>query len=278
MQVDDQIAVEKIVKSSGSSFFWGMKILESDKKRAMFSIYAFCRTVDDIADEINNKKLKQRKLRNWKQKIRSIYEQKTPKTSLEKELKLSINKFNLNKLDFESIIDGMMMDALEDIQFPSKKNLDLYCDRVAVAVGYLSIKIFGLSDKEKKYAFYLGRAFQLTNIVRDFFEDLKRDRCYIASEYLSRYGVDKNIKTIANEPKIQNIFQDILGEAKKYFEKSLLESNSICKKQIIASEIMKNFYQAIHRKMFNKKINFKKKIRLNSIEKVFILSKFLIRY
>ncbi len=62
------------------------------------------------------------------------------------------------------------MDAKSDIRFPRKKNLELYCDRVAVAVGYLSIRIFGLSDKEKKYAFYLGRAFQLTNIVRDFYE------------------------------------------------------------------------------------------------------------
>ncbi len=278
MQADDQIAVEKIVKSSGSSFFWGMKILESKKKRAMFSIYAFCRIVDDIADEINNKKLKQKKLKDWKQKIQNIFEQKVPKTSLEKELKLSIEMFNLEKYDFDSIIEGMMMDALNDIQFPTKKNLDLYCDRVAVAVGYLSIKIFGLSEKDKKYAFYLGRAFQLTNIVRDFYEDLRRDRCYIASEYLSKYGVDKDIKTIVNEPKLQNIFQDILREARNYFQKSMLESKSISKKDIIASEIMKEFYEAIHKKMFNKNINFKQKIRLNSIEKIFILFKFLIRY
>ena len=93
----------------------------------------------------------------------------------------------------------------------------MYCDRVAVAVGYLSIRIFGLSKKEKKYAFYLGRAFQLTNIVRDFYEDLKRGRCYIASEYLSTYGVKKDIKTIKHDPKLQNILQDILREANIFF-------------------------------------------------------------
>ena len=93
MQVDDQIAVEKIVKSSGSSFFWGMKALESKKRRAMFSIYAFCRTVDDIADEINNKKLKQNKLKNWKQKIQNIFEQKVPKTSLDSGIRKTIKFF-----------------------------------------------------------------------------------------------------------------------------------------------------------------------------------------
>ena len=118
------------------------------------------------------------------------------------------------------------MDANKDIKFPSKKELNLYCDRVAVAVGYLSIKIFGLSKKEKKYAFYLGRAFQLTNIVRDFSEDLNRGRCYISSNYLLKYGINKNIMTISSEPKLQNIFQDILNDAQIYYNKSFQESRT----------------------------------------------------
>ena len=144
MKVDDQIEVKKIVKKSGSSFFWGMNVLDSERKRAMFSIYAFCRTVDDIADEIKNKKLKIEKLRSWKKKINNIFESKKLKSSVEKELKIAVDKFQLDRLDFFAIIDGMMMDAKSDIKFPPKKNLELYCDRVAVAVGYLSIRIFGL--------------------------------------------------------------------------------------------------------------------------------------
>ena len=181
MLVDDQIAVQKIVKNSGSSFFWGMKILNPPKKRAMFSIYAFCRIVDDIADDLENIKVKKNKLMAWKKKIEDIYQDKKVKSSIEKELKYSIQTFKLKKLDFLAILDGMMMDAEKNIKFPTKKELNLYCDRVAVAVGYLSIKIFGLSNKEKKYAFYLGRAFQLTNIVRDFYEDLNRGIHYTKS-------------------------------------------------------------------------------------------------
>ncbi len=278
MQVDDQIAVKEIVKNSGSSFYWGMNILELEKKRAMFSVYAFCRVVDDIADEIKNKKKKIDKLKIWKTKISNIFESKEPKHSIEKELKFSIEKFKLDKSDFYAIINGMMMDAKSNIKFPSKKNLYLYCDRVAVAVGYISIKIFGLSDEEKKYAFYLGRAFQLTNIVRDFYEDLNRGRCYIASEYLSRYGVDENIKTIIKEPKLQDVLQDILIDANEYFERSRIESKKICKKKIIASEIMKTFYKALHSKMFKKRIYYEKRIRLNSFEKLYILFLFFIRY
>ena len=278
MKVDDQIEVKKIVKKSGSSFFWGMNILDSERKRAMFSIYAFCRIVDDIADEIKNKRLKIEKLKSWKKKINNIFESKKLKSSIEKELKIAVEKFQLERLDFYAIIDGMMMDAKSDIKFPKKKNLELYCDRVAVAVGYLSIRIFGLSEKEKKYAFYLGRAFQLTNIVRDFYEDLKRGRCYIASEYLSIYGVKKDIKTIKHHPKLQNILQDILHEANIFFEKSNIEAKKISKKQIIASEIMKTFYKAIHTKMFKKKIHIEKKIKLNYFQKIYILVLFAVRY
>ena len=278
MKVDDQIEVKKIVKKSGSSFFWGMNVLDSERKRAMFSIYAFCRIVDDIADEIKNKRLKIEKLKSWKKKINDIFESKKLKSSIEKELKIAVEKFQLERLDFYAIIDGMMMDAKSDIKFPKKKNLELYCDRVAVAVGYLSIRIFGLSEKEKKYAFYLGRAFQLTNIVRDFYEDLKRGRCYVASEYLSIYGVKKDIKTIKHDPKLQNILQDILHEANIFFEKSNIEAKKISKKQIIASEIMKKFYKAIHTKMFKKKICIEKKIKLNYFQKIYILILFAVRY
>ena len=278
MIVDDQIEVKKIVKKSGSSFFWGMNVLDSERKRAMFSIYAFCRIVDDIADEIKNKRLKIEKLKSWKKKINNIFESKKLKSSIEKELKIAVEKFQLERLDFYAIIDGMMMDAKSDIKFPKKKDLELYCDRVAVAVGYLSIRIFGLSEKEKKYAFYLGRAFQLTNIVRDFYEDLKRGRCYIASEYLSIYGVKKDIKKIQQNPKLQNILQDILHEANIFFEKSNIEAKKISKKQIVASEIMKTFYKAIHTKMFKKKIHIEKKIKLNYFQKIYILVLFAVRY
>ena len=274
----DQLNVENIVKKSGSSFYWGMKLLPEIKKRAMFSVYAFCRVVDDIADNSGTIKSKKTKLNDWKKKIDSIYNNNKKNESILKELKTSIETFNLEKRDFISIIDGMLMDVKKKIQFPSKTEFEIYCERVAVAVGYLSIKIFGLSGYEgKKYAYSLGMAFQLTNIVRDFREDLDMGRCYIPLSKLKKYGIKGSLSNLDKTNKIQEVLQDILKEADKFFKKADKISKNLDKKKIIASELMKQFYKKIHKKMFNKNIDIEKKVRLNFFDKTFILINFIFR-
>ena len=274
----DQLNVENIVKKSGSSFYWGMKLLPEIKKRAMFSVYAFCRVVDDIADNSGTTKSKKTKLNDWKKKIDSIYNNNKKNESILKELKTSIETFNLEKRDFISIIDGMLMDVKKKIQFPSKTEFELYCERVAVAVGYLSIKIFGLSGYEgKKYAYSLGMAFQLTNIVRDFREDLDMERCYIPRSKLKKYGIKGSLSNLDKTNKIQEVLQDILKDADKFFNEADKISKNLDKKKIIASELMKQFYKKIHKKMFNKNIDIEKKVRLNFFDKTFILINFIFR-
>ena len=274
----DQLNVENIVKKSGSSFYWGMKLLPEIKKRAMFSVYAFCRVVDDIADNSGTTKSKKTKLNDWKKKIDSIYNNNNKNESILKELKTSIETFNLEKRDFISIIDGMLMDVKKKIQFPSKTEFEIYCERVAVAVGYLSIKIFGLSGYEgKKYAYSLGMAFQLTNIVRDFREDLDMERCYIPRSKLKKYGIKGSLSNLDKTNKIQEVLQDILKDADKFFKKADKISKNLDKKKIIASELMKQFYKKIHKKMFNKNIDIEKKVRLNFLDKTFILINFIFR-
>ena len=274
----DQLNVENIVKKSGSSFYWGMKLLPEIKKRAMFSVYAFCRVVDDIADNSGTIKSKKTKLNDWKKKIDSIYNNNNKNESILKELKTSIETFNLEKRDFISIIDGMLMDVKKKIQFPSKTEFEIYCERVAVAVGYLSIKIFGLSGYEgKKYAYSLGMAFQLTNIVRDFREDLDMERCYIPRSKLKKYGIKGSLSNLDKTNKIQEVLQDILKDADKFFKKADKISKNLDKKKIIASELMKQFYKKIHKKMFNKNIDIEKKVRLNFFDKTFILINFIFR-
>ena len=274
----DQLNVENIVKKSGSSFYWGMKLLPEIKKRAMFSVYAFCRVVDDIADNSGTTKSKKTKLNDWKKKIDSIYNNNKKNESILKELKTSIETFNLEKRDFISIIDGMLMDVKKKIQFPSKTEFEIYCERVAVAVGYLSIKIFGLSGYEgKKYAYSLGMAFQLTNIVRDFREDLDMGRCYIPLSKLKKYGIKGSLSNLDKTNKIQEVLQDILKDADKFFKKADKISKNLDKKKIIASELMKQFYKKIHKKMFNKNIDIEKKVRLNFFDKTFILINFIFR-
>ena len=146
------------------------------------------------------------------------------------------------------------MDVRQNIQFPSSKKFELYCKRVAVAVGYLSIKIFGVDNKiGNNYAYELGMAFQITNIVRDFKEDLINKRCYIPLEMLKKFGLKKDLKKLLSSPKIEFVLQEMLTIANKHFNKSDSLLERMDKKKLIGSEIMKLFYKKIHSKMFKKK-------------------------
>ena len=274
----DQKNVERIVKNSGSSFYWGMKCLPEKKKRAMFSVYAFCRTVDDIADNNRPVNFKKKELDKWIKKINSLYKFSNQEDSLLKELKFSINEFGLEKKDFLSVIDGMKMDTKTKITFPSTKILTAYCEKVAVAVGYLSIKIFEVDKMPgRKYAYSLGMALQLTNIVRDFKEDLEMGRCYLPHEKLKKYGLKKELLNIEKKKEVHDVLQEILKDAKEFFYQADIISKKIEKKKIIASEIMKKFYQKLHKKMYKKKLNFKKKVRLNIYDKISILMSLIFR-
>ena len=279
MSTTDQYYIEKNVKKSGTSFFWGMKRLPKEQKRAMFALYAFCREIDDIADEKNlEKKVKLKQISIWEKKINLIFKEKQLNDSLSKELFEAVRKFGLKKSNFISIIQGMKMDIIEDIKFPSKKKFDLYCDRVAVAVGYISINIFGINSSEgRNYALNLGRAFQITNIVRDFKEDANRSRCYVPINYLKKYKIKKNLKDLCNSSELNLILQELLEEANSYFSKSNKISLKLDSKKIIASETMKFFYETIHQKMYKKKIDLDKKIKLNFFEKLKIFIKIIIR-
>ena len=274
----DQKNVERIVKNSGSSFYWGMRCLPEKKKRAMYSIYAFCRTVDDIADDNRPINFKKKELDKWIKKINLLYKFSHQKDSLLKELQFSINEFGLEKKDFLSVIDGMKMDTKTKITFPSTKKLIAYCEKVAVAVGYLSIKIFEVDTiSGKQYAYSLGMALQLTNIARDFNEDLEMGRCYLPHEKLKKYGLKKELTNLEKKKEVQDVLQDILRDAKNFFKQADRISKKIEKKKIVASEIMKKFYQKLHKKMYKKKLNFKKKVRLNIYDKISILMSLIFR-
>lgn len=182
--------VRKISEASGSSFLSGIRILPNNRREAMFAIYAFCREIDDIADEPRALDEKLRLLSEWRQEIESVYIGNPFKlTGLA--LSTAINAYGLQKQDFQDLIDGMQMDADETATHaPSMEILDTYCDRVASAVGRLSVRIFGDTGKSaQQVAFSLGRALQLTNILRDIHEDAERNRLYLPADLLDKFGI-----------------------------------------------------------------------------------------
>ncbi len=177
-------------KASGSSFYAAMRLMGKAERRAMFAIYAFCRAVDDIADDghgTRNERLAA--LDEWREAIEALYVGKPP--PLSDFLEDSVQRYRLRKEDFLTVVDGMQMDVEEDIRAPSLAMLDLYCDRVASAVGRLSIKIFGMEEEPGfALAHHLGRALQFTNILRDLDEDAEMTRLYVPREFLHKAGID----------------------------------------------------------------------------------------
>ena len=177
------------VAAAGTSFYWAMRLLPEARRAAMYAIYAFCREVDDIADSDARAADKRVALDEWRHEIDAIFAG-TSKLPLGRVLAEDVARFNLRRVDFLAIIDGMEMDAQATVQAPTLAELDLYCDRVASAVGRLSVRAFGVdSSAADRVAHHLGRALQLTNILRDLAEDEDRDRLYLPRELLLEAGI-----------------------------------------------------------------------------------------
>ena len=179
-------------KAAGSSFYAGMRLLPRPEREAMYAIYAFCRAVDDIADDSAAARGSRRAaLEQWRRDIETLYAGSPPPRV--EFLVGPVRRYGLRKEDFLAVIDGMEMDAVGDIRAPDLATLDLYCDRVASAVGRLSIKVFGMEDEPGfKLAHHLGRALQYTNILRDLDEDAAVGRLYLPREFLAGAGIMVN--------------------------------------------------------------------------------------
>jgi squalene synthase HpnD len=175
-------------RASGSSFYAAMRVLPRAQRMAMFEIYSFCRAVDDVADDggpVNHRNVA---LARWRSDIDAVFAGAPPPQL--QGLAEATRTFDLQRNDFIAVIDGMEMDVVADIQAPDWQTLDLYCDRVASAVGRLSVRVFGVPrDKGPDLAHHLGRALQLTNILRDLDEDAAIKRLYLPREALTAAGI-----------------------------------------------------------------------------------------
>src|ERR1700689_2053161 len=175
-------------RASGSSFYAGMRILPRAQREAMFEIYSFCRAVDDVADDPGPRDIRRGEIQGWRNDIEALYAGAPPQHL--SGLARATRRFDLQREDFLAVIDGMEMDVLADIRAPDRATLDLYCDRVACAVGRLSVRVFGMADEAGiALAHHLGRALPLTNILRDLDGDAAMGRFYLPREELQAAGI-----------------------------------------------------------------------------------------
>ena len=186
--VSAQTASDAGSRASGSSFYTAMRIMPREQREAMFEIYSFCRAVDDIADEGGDTPERLKGLQRWRGDIAAIYAGNAPANL--RGLAEAVRTFNLQREDFLAVIDGMEMDVNGPIRAPDLATLDLYCDRVASAVGRLCVRVFGMDGAPGiALAHHLGRALQLTNILRDLDEDAEIGRLYLPGEALRDAGI-----------------------------------------------------------------------------------------
>jgi phytoene synthase len=239
----DQVKTQ--VAASRTSFRAGMAALPKERREGMYALYAFCRAVDDIADESPSPEIAARELQAWRVRISDVFKS-YPCCAITTALLPAIRKFDLNEKDFQEIIDGMEMDS-QAIVAPDYATLDLYCDRVASAVGRISIRIFGDAGEEAvKVAHHLGRALQLTNILRDLSEDAGRGRLYLPRELLEKHGVaSRDPMEVLKMPQLPAVCRDLGVRARDHYGEADAFMNKCYAPAMRPARIMRSYYGAI---------------------------------
>ena len=232
-------------KESHSSFLTAFIFLKKEKREALTALYAFCREVDDIADECLDHEIASRKLNWWREEIERLFKSE-PQHPVSKALHPFISHFNLSKNYFIEIIDGMEMDVKFN-RYESFEQLQLYCYRVASCVGILSANIFGFKNKNTlDFAKNLGIALQLTNIIRDLGEDARRGRIYIPLDELKKLDVsEEEIISLKNSKKIKDLVKNQVGRAKQFYDLAIKSLPTEDKKSQKIGLVMGNIYYVL---------------------------------
>jgi phytoene synthase len=222
-----------------------MRILPRAQREAMFEIYSFCRQVDDIADSSGPREERRRQLDRWRGDIDAIYSGEAAQRL--QGLARAVREFGLKRQDFHDVIDGMEMDVVADIRAPDDATLDVYCNRVASAVGRLSVRVFGMEEEDGiALAHHLGRALQLTNILRDVDEDAAFGRLYLPAQALREAGVAaSDPATVLASPGLGQACAKLVARAHKHFAEADSIMARSARRTVRAPRIMAQAYRLI---------------------------------
>lgn len=233
-----------LTKKSASNLALAFILLPREKRDAMSALYAFCRAVDDVADEDSIPTAQRREqLAAWREDIRLACANKDPKFVLNREFQPVIVQFKLPFALFDELIKGCEMD-LDTLRYENDEQLELYCYRVASVVGLLSIEIFGCRNPAcRDYAVHLGKALQLTNILRDVKNDAARGRIYLPAAELQKYGVtEAEILEGKYSERYFALAASVAARAKGYYRLARQTLPPEDRKAMVAAELMGSVY------------------------------------
>jgi phytoene synthase len=245
-----------ITQKSASNLALAFILLPKPKRDAMSALYAFCREVDDVADEESVPTEKRRtQLVAWREDIRRACEGGQPEFVTNREFQPVIREFALRYEYFDELIKGCEMD-LDTKRYENYEQLELYCYRVASAVGLQSIEIFGYSNPRcHDYAIYLGKALQLTNILRDVRTDAERGRIYLPLSELRRFGVrEEEILRFEYSDRFHELAKSIAERARHFYRLARETLPPEDRKAMVAAELM-GVYWRLLRKLEKQRFN-----------------------
>ncbi len=228
---------------SGSSFYYSFLFLPPPRRRAIIALYAFCREVDDVVDEVADPAVARTKLAWWRSEIGAAYGGH-PQHPVARALQPVVAQFGLQQSHLQTVIDGMTMD-LDVNRYLDFAALERYCHNVAGVVGLMSAEIFGRTDERTlDYAHDLGIAFQLTNIIRDVGEDARRSRIYLPQDEIVRFGV-KPSSILAGESSesFRALMAHQVERARAWYDRALAKLPAIDRRAQRAGLIMAAIYR-----------------------------------
>ena len=271
--------VTHVVKHSRSSFLWGMRVLPAKRRRAIYAVYAFSREVDNIADEPGILTAKRRALAGWRQEIGRLYSG-VPEHPVTRVLLEPVHSFGLPKEEFIALIDGMETDATPALRMDGIEDLVTYCRRVAGSVGVLCVHIFGSSQPPgPAMAVELGRAFQLTNILRDLAEDAERDRLYVPRSMLEKNDIPLGQpQSVLRHPRMTSVCEELAEMAWRSYAKADELMSDLSWLRMRPPAIMRAMYQPLLGRMEDRGwAQLEEDVRLTGLEKFGLMLRYGLR-
>jgi 15-cis-phytoene synthase len=240
-----------ITRKSASNLALAFILLPKAKRDGMSALYAFCREVDDVADDESIPVSRRREqLAAWRTDVRRACGTETPQFPVNRELQPIIQQHQLPFEHFDALLQGVEMD-LDIKRYEDYEQLELYCYRVASIVGLLSIEVFGYQDPAcRKYAVYLGKALQLTNILRDVRSDAERGRIYLPLSELARFKVSpEEVLRLEYSPRFFELANSVAERARHFYGLARETLPAADRRSMVAAELMGSVYWRLLRKL-----------------------------
>ena len=240
-----------ITQRSGSNLALAFILLPKERRQGMAALYAFCREVDDVADEDSRPvEERARMLEEWRVDVRKACTGGVPAFAVNRELQLVIQAYGLKFELFDELIRGCEMDLVRH-RYETYEELEQYCYRVASVVGLLSIEVFGYTDPGcREYAVHLGKALQFTNILRDVRRDAERGRIYLPAEELRRHGVtDEEILRGVYSDRYQRAAEAVAERAREFYRAARRTLPGVDRRSMVAAELMGSVYWRLFKKL-----------------------------